>query len=132
MVEPSLLHTDAYEIVSSNWAKTKKKCREYTCAICIKQEWKINMLELGLSRYNKESKMFEKCYKVEHYSLKRVIESEIFKNRFEGKKEYACKKCDEHLKKGKMPHQVQENGLVLNPRVEELEDFCPLELMLIS
>ena len=76
--------------------------------------------------------MFENCYKVEHYSLKRVIESEIFKNPCESKKEYACKKCDEHLKNGKMPHQVQENGLALNPRVEELEDFCPLELMLIS
>merc|ERR1711973_723516 len=34
--------------------------------------------------------------------------------------------------KGKMPPQAQENGLQLNPRVEELEDLCPLELMLIA
>ena len=87
MVDPSILHTDAYEIISSNWEKTKKKCLEYTCTIRIKQEWKTNMLELGPSRYKKESKMFEKCYKGEYYSLERVIELEIFKNRFEGTEE---------------------------------------------
>ena len=31
-----------------------------------------------------------------------------------------------------MPPQAQENGLALKPRVEELQDLCPLELMLIS
>ena len=31
-----------------------------------------------------------------------------------------------------MPPQAQENGLALNPRVEELEDLRPFELMLIS
>ena len=80
----------AYEIISSNWEKTKNKCLEYTCTICSKQEWKSNLLKLGPSSYKKESKMFEKCYKGEHYSLERVIEFEIFKNRFEGKEEYVC------------------------------------------
>ena len=61
-----------------------------------------------------------------------VIEPEIFKNRFEGKEEYICKRCGEHLKKVKIPPQALENGLAVNPRVEELEDLCPLELMLIS
>lgn len=36
MVEPSLLHTDAYEIISSNWGKINNKCQQYTCAFCIK------------------------------------------------------------------------------------------------
>ena len=76
--------------------------------------------------------MFLKCCKGEDYWLERVIEPEIFQNCFEGKEEYICKKCDEHFKKGKMPPQAQENGLALNPRVEELQDLCPLELMLIS
>ena len=34
-------------------------------------------------------------------------------------------------RKWKSP-QALENGLAVNPRVEELEDLCPLELMLIS
>lgn len=82
--------------------------------------------------YKKDSKMFEKCCKGEHYWLEQVIEPEIFKNRFEGREEYMCKKCDEHLKKVKIPPQALENGLAHNPRVEKLEDLCPLELMLIS
>ena len=55
----------------------------------------------------------------------------MFKNRFGVKEECICKKCDEHLKKGKMPPQAQENRLALNPRVEELQDLCTLELMLV-
>ena len=30
----------------ADWEKIKNKCREYTCAICVKQEWKTNMLKL--------------------------------------------------------------------------------------
>ena len=74
MVDPSLLYTDAYEIISSNWGKIKNKFQQYTCAICIKQEWKTNMLKLDPSRYKKYSKMFEKCCKGEHYWLERAIE----------------------------------------------------------
>ena len=36
MVDPSILHTDACEIISLNWEKIKNKCPVYTCAICIK------------------------------------------------------------------------------------------------
>ena len=50
-----------------------------------------NMLKRDPSRYKKDSKMFEKCYKGEHYWLERIIEHEIFKNRFEGKEEYYAK-----------------------------------------
>ena len=39
MVDPSILHTDAFEIISPNWEKIKNKFPEYTCVICIKQEW---------------------------------------------------------------------------------------------
>ena len=132
MVDPSILHTEAYAILSSNWEKIKNKYPEYTCAICIKQEWRTSMIKLNQTRYKEHSKMFDKCYKGEHYWLQRVIDPDIFKNRFEGTEEYICKKCDEHLMKGKMPPQAQENGLQLNPRVEELEDLCPLEQMLIA
>ena len=132
MVDPFILHTEAYKIISSNWKKIKNQCLEYTCAICIKEEWKTNVLKLDPSMYKKDSKMFEKCCKGEHYWLEQVIEPEIFKNRFEGREEYMCKKCDEHLKKVKIPPQALENGLALNPREEKLEDLYPLELMLIS
>ena len=67
MVDPSILHTDTYEIISSNWKKIKNKCPEYTCAICIKQDWKTNILKLDPSMYKKVSEMFEKCCKGEHY-----------------------------------------------------------------
>ena len=50
MVAPSILHTDAFEIISPNWEKIKNKFPEYTCAICIKQEWKTNMLKIDPSR----------------------------------------------------------------------------------
>ena len=91
MVSVSILHTNAYAIISSNWEKIKNKYPEYTFAICIKQEWKTNMLKRDPSRYKKDSKMFEKCYKGEHYWLERIIEPEIFNNRFEGKEEYYAK-----------------------------------------
>ena len=35
MVDPSLLRTDTYEIISSNWGKIKSKCQQYNCASCI-------------------------------------------------------------------------------------------------
>ena len=77
-------------------------------------------------------KIFDKCYVREHYWLELVIEPEIFQNRFESKQEYICNGCDRSLIKGKMPAQAQANNLQLNIREEELEDLCPLELMLIS
>ena len=64
--------------------------------------------------------------------MEQVIKPEIFKNRFEGKEEYICKTCDEQLKKVKIPPQALVNGLAVSPTVEELEDLCPLELMLMS
>ena len=39
MVDPSILHTDAFKILSSDWDEISIKGPEYTCAICMKQEW---------------------------------------------------------------------------------------------
>ena len=105
---------------------------EYTCAICIKQEWKSNVLKLNKVKYEEHSKMFDECYQLKHFWLKEIIDPKIFANRFEDKEEYICKGCDKHLMKGKMPPQAQANNLKLDRIEDDLRDLCPLELMLIS
>ena len=68
------------------------------------------MIKLDSSKYGKE--IFEKCAK--------------------GKYEWICKSCHNYLIKGKMSPQAQANNLELCPKLKELEDLCPIELMLIS
>ena len=49
-----------------------------------------------------------------------------------GKYEWICKSCHNYLTKRKMPPQAQANNLELCPKLKELQDLCPIELMLIS
>ena len=49
-----------------------------------------------------------------------------------GKSEWICRGCHRSLQNGKMPPQAQTNNLSLCPKFEELENLCPLELMLVS
>ena len=132
MTDPSIIRTDAFKIIQSSWQKVMNEGPEYTCAICIKQEWKSNVVKLNKGKYEKHSKMFDICYQDKHYWLKEIIDPEIFVNRFKDKEEYICKGCDKHLINGKMPPQAQANNLQLNRIEDELRDLCPLELMLIS
>ena len=82
------------------------------------------MLELqkSVSVLNSEkydAVVFEKSY---------VIESGIS----DDKQLWICHSCDKFLKKKKIPPKAQTNSLELNPKYQELEDLCPIELTLIS
>ena len=125
MTDLAIFGTKAYQILSSNWQKIMSQGPEYTCSICMKQEWRTNVVILDPQKYKDHSKLFMKCYVRKHYWLELVIEPKIFKNRFEGKEEYICCGCDKRLLKGKMPPQSQVNNLQLNKMVDELKDLCP-------
>ena len=87
----------------------------YVCNVCWKFEYKTNALIMNSEKY--ESQIFSKC-KTDFNSNKDQV--------------YICKPCDRSLKKEKMPAQAQNNGLKLNMVHKEIEDLCPLEIMLIS
>ena len=46
MTDPSIIHTKVFQIVTLDWQNIKEQGPEYTCAICIKQEWRSNVLNL--------------------------------------------------------------------------------------
>ena len=132
MTDPSIIHTKAFQLIASDWQKIKEQGPEYTCAICIKQEWRSNVLNLDSKKYKNNADLFARCYQGRHYWLEHCLNSEIFEDRFRERKEYICCSCDKHLLKGKMPPQSFANGLQLYKLEEEVKDLCPLELMLIS
>ena len=45
---------------------------------------------------------------------------------------WICKNCDRSLQSSNMPAKAQANNLEPCPKYKELEDLCPIELMLIS
>ena len=68
--------------------------------------------------------------------MKKLKESKYEKEQYSvchtGKSEWICNSCDNSLSKQKIPMQSQANNLRLCPKIEELENLCPIELMLIS
>ena len=117
MVDPSILHSDAYKIIEKDFLEEVNEGPEYKCEICICWNYKKSSLRLNSSRYDSET--FKKCYKEEPGSdEKRDI--------------WICNSCDKFLKKKKIPPKAQRNNLQLNPTYKELEDLCPIELTLIS
>ena len=79
------------------------------CDICHKCEYKGNVWNLDISRY--DVPIFNKCHS--------------------GKSQWICKSCDKTMKKSKMPAQAYVNGLKHCPKIGELDNLCPLELTLI-
>ena len=110
MVDPSIIDTPAFKLIEEEYKEEIKKGPDYICDICWKTEYRINVIVLDPSKYDK--KLFDKCHT--------------------GKSMWICKSCDKAMKKKKMPMQAQANGLELCPKYDELENLCPLELMLVS
>ena len=110
MVDPAILGTAAYKIIEKDFRNAIMEGPTYVCDICIKTEQRKTVIKLNANKYEKE--MFEKCHK--------------------GIYEWICQSCHNFLSKGKMPPQAQANNLELCPKVKELDDLCPIELMLIS
>ena len=99
MVDPSILNTDAYAILSDEVFNAFKEGPEYECTICLKLEFKRSVIRRDPTRYDKE--IFEKCC--------------------QDKSEWICNSCDKYMRKGKIPPQSQVNNMYLCPRIEELE-----------
>ena len=110
MVDPSILHTQAYKIIQKVFEDAINEGPTYTCDICIKSEFRKSVIKLNPSKYEKET--FDK------------LASRVY--------EWICKSCHNYLMKEKMPPQGQANNLELCPQFKELEDLCPIELLLIS
>ena len=110
MVDESILQTEAFNLIYSEYKEAISEGPTYICTVCWKFEFRRNILTLNSSKY--ESELFDECNT--------------------GKCEWICKTCDKYLIKGKLPPQAQANSLSLCPKVKELDVLCRLELMLIS
>ena len=117
MVDPSILDTHAYKIIEKDFLDEISEGPEYKCEICICWNYKKSVLRLNFGKYDKE--IFEKSYKGK---LNASDENDL----------WICNSCDKSLKNKKMPPKAYANNLELNPKYKELEDLCPIELMLIS
>ena len=116
MVDPSILETDAFKLIQKEFSNAIRKGPTKICDICWKFEYRSNVMLLDYSKYEKN--LFDKCY--------------TSKSKDNKGKEWICNTCNKWLLKQKMPMQAQANNLQLCPKIEELENLCPIELMLIS
>ena len=116
-VDPSILDTNAYKIIEKDFLEEINEGPEYKCEICICWNYKKSVSVLNSEKY--DAVVFEKSY---------IIESDIS----DDKQLWICHSCDKFLKKKKIPPKAQTNNLELNPKYQELEDLCPIELTLIS
>ena len=110
MVDPCILKTPAFKLVEEEFKSAIKEGPTYICDICWKYEFRKNVIKLQDSKY--ERSLYEECTT--------------------GKAEWICRSCHTSLSKKKMPMQAQANNLKLCPKFEELDNLCPIELMLIS
>ena len=86
------------------------KSPEYTCTVCHRAMYKENTCELKVSNY-KNLNLVNTC----RTHLKTVAN-----------KEWICKTCQNHLKKGNIPPQAQVNNMALHQEpciLDELTDF---------
>ena len=116
-VDPSILDTNAYKIIEKDFLEEINEGPEYKCEICICWNYKKSVSILSSEKY--DAAVFEKSY---------IIKSDIS----DDKQLWICHSCDKFLKKKKIPPKAQTNNLELNPKYQELEDLCPIELTLIS
>ena len=109
--DPAIFETEAFKAVECKFKSAISEAPTYICDICIKFEYKSNVVLKKEDRYE-DHELFNKC------STK--------------KSDYICKSCHKSLLKGKMPMQAQANNLQLNPIVDKLKDLTDLETILIS
>ena len=110
MVDPCILETPAFKLIEEDFKSAIKEGPTYICDICWKLEFRKNVIKLKDSKY--ETDLYNEC------TTK--------------KSEWICKSCHNSMLKNKIPMQAQVNNLVLCPTFDELDNLCPIELMLIS
>ena len=84
MTDPNILYTDGYKYIQAKFNKSIQQGPLFACNIFWKFEYKTNVVELNLDRYNDHNEVFNKC-KTDKVSL-------------DGTK-YICKSCDRFLKR---------------------------------
>ena len=113
MVDPCILKTPAFKLIEKEFKGAIQEGPTYICDICWRSEYRKSVKELKESKYSEISDLFNECKT--------------------GKSKWICGSCDASLReKKKMPMLAQANNLELCPKIAELEDLCPIELMLIS
>ena len=110
MVDPSILDTDAFKTIEREFKDAIKEGPTFICDICWKFEFRTNVIKLTETKYDQE--IYAECNT--------------------GKSSWICKGCHRSLLSNKTPMQAQVNNLYLCPKIEELENLCSIELMLIS
>lgn len=137
MVDPSILDTEAYRIIEDDWLNKINVGSEYCCDICLVWCYRENVLKLKTSKY--ETSILDKCYKPNHGYIRKSLsrDPEWFERSYNGKQEWICKSCDDHMRKNKLPPKAQANNLELDPIIDEFLDkdgneLYPVELTLIS
>ena len=118
MVDPSITKTKAFEIVKEDFDYAVNEGPTNKCHICIKWEYKGN----GKKFLHKEYEsllMFELC--------------DVPNTNCDSEEQYwICHSCDKAIKKEKLPVQAQANNLQLSQKLPELDELCPIEMMLVS
>ena len=109
-VDPMILKTEAFSLIKGDFLVACGEGPDYVCNICHKCEYRVIVLLFDPSRYNGD--IVEKCDT--------------------GKSNWICKTCDRSMRKGRMPEQAFNNGLGHCPDIKELNELCPLEIMLVS
>ncbi|XP_066930953.1 uncharacterized protein [Clytia hemisphaerica] len=118
MVDPSITLTKAFEIVEQDFECAIKEGPTNKCHICIKWEYKGNGKRFLHKEYENLT-MFELC----DVCNTDCDSEEIY---------WICNSCDKAIKKEQLPVQAQANNLHLSPKLPELEELCPIEMMLVS
>ncbi|XP_066926640.1 uncharacterized protein [Clytia hemisphaerica] len=118
MVDPSITLTKAFEIVQQDFECAIKEGPTNKCHICIKWEYKGNGKRFLHKEYENLT-MFELC----DVCNTDCDSEEIY---------WICHSCDKAIKKEQLPVQAQANNLQLSPKLPELEELCPIEMMLVS
>ena len=118
MTDPSITLTKAFKIIEQDFENTIKEGPINKCHICIKWEYKGNGKRFLHKEYE-SLPMFEKC----DISSSDCNPDENY---------WICHSCDKAIKKEQLPVQAQANNLKLSLKLPELDELCPIEMMLVS
>ncbi|XP_066926766.1 uncharacterized protein [Clytia hemisphaerica] len=118
MADPSITLSKAFEIVKQDFDYVISEGPTNKCHICIKWEYKGNAKRFLHKEYENLA-MFQLC----DVPNTDCDSEEIY---------WICHPCDKAIKKEQLPVQAQANNLQLSPKLPELEELCPIEMMLVS
>ena len=111
---------DLMEIAKEQFLKDSREKMEFVCRPCHRMLFRKSVQELILSKYDQKSPFVALALDVKKYP------------KGDDGKEYICKTCHRHLKKGKVPPESVANGLDVEEIPECMRDMNELEAHFVA